>query len=147
MKEAAIFKSLALFGLLLAFLITPMVLHANGWNQATQFTFNKPVQIPGQVLPAGTYLFEVIPGFDHEDVRISDSSGTKIFALIHTFPVQDPDLFGKAGITLAERGAKKPEAVLAWYYPGRAEGHEFLYPQYMEKELARDIQDTMVTGD
>ncbi len=33
-----------------------------GANEATQFTFNRDVQIEGHALPAGTYTFFVIPG-------------------------------------------------------------------------------------
>jgi Protein of unknown function (DUF2911) len=33
-----------------------------GANEATQFTFNRSVQIEGHALPAGTYTFFVVPG-------------------------------------------------------------------------------------
>src|ERR1700744_2982485 len=32
---------------------------ADGWNQKTVMTFSGPVEVPGQVLPAGTYVFKV----------------------------------------------------------------------------------------
>ena len=32
---------------------------ADDWDQKTIFTFNIPVEIPGQALPAGTYVFKL----------------------------------------------------------------------------------------
>jgi hypothetical protein len=32
---------------------------ADEWNQRTVMTFSSPVEIPGQILPAGTYVFKV----------------------------------------------------------------------------------------
>jgi hypothetical protein len=47
---------------------------------------------------------------------------------------------------LADRGPAKPQAIMSWFYPGRAEGHEFLYPKQLQKELAKDKQVTIVSG-
>jgi hypothetical protein len=33
---------------------------ADDWDQKTIFTFSGPVEIPGQVLQAGTYVFKLI---------------------------------------------------------------------------------------
>ena len=41
--------------------------HADEQNQFTTFTFNKPVEIPGQILPAGTYLFKLA---DPDDMNL-----------------------------------------------------------------------------
>ena len=39
--------------------------HAGELDERTVITFNAPVQIPGQTLPAGTYLFEqAVPDTD-----------------------------------------------------------------------------------
>ena len=32
-------------------------------------------------------------------------------------------------------------------YPGRVEGHQFLYPKQVQEEVAKDKQDTFVFGD
>jgi hypothetical protein len=57
-------KTFTILGLVFAFLIMLPVLRASEFDQATKFTFSQPVSIPGQVLPAGTYWFTVIAGFD-----------------------------------------------------------------------------------
>ena len=67
--------------------------------------------------------------------------------MIQALPTYQNGFTGKAAITLAERGESQPEAIVAWVYPGRTEGHEFLYPKQVQKELAKDKQDTFVAGD
>ncbi len=50
-------------GLIIAFaLFFELGAHADESDQATTITFSQPIQIPGQVLPAGTYLFKRADG-------------------------------------------------------------------------------------
>lgn len=147
MSRVAVARDIATLALLLAFLVVLPLLRANVWNQATRFTFSLPVQIPGSVLPAGTYVFEMVKSFNHDIVRISNADRTKVIALIPTIPTQQRGLSGKSAIILAERGKSQPEAIIAWTYPRQLEGHEFLYPKRVESELAKDKQDTFVVGD
>jgi hypothetical protein len=147
MKKAAVVRNFATIAILLAFLIVLPVVRADETNQATLFTFNQPVQIPGRVLPAGTYLFEIINNFNHEIVRISNADRTNVIAVIQARPTRRKGLPGKAAIVLAERGTSQPDAIVAWTYPGRVEGHQFLYPKQLQEEVAKDKQDTFVFGD
>jgi hypothetical protein len=147
MNRIAVIKNFATVAVLLAFMFVLPVVRADEWNQATLFTFNQPVQIPGHILPPGTYVFELVNGFDHEIVRISNSDRTNVIAVIQALPTRHQGLSGKAAITLAERGESQPEAIVDWVYPGREDGHEFLYPKQVQKELAKDKQDTFVAGD
>src|ERR1700722_566311 len=50
-------RNLMIFATVLAFLTTLPVARASDQDQASKLTFNKAVQIPGRVLPAGTYWF------------------------------------------------------------------------------------------
>ena len=147
MKGIAVVKKFATLAFLLAFMIVLPVVRADEWNQATLFTFSQPVQIPGRVLPAGTYRFELLNDFNHEIVRISDADRTKVFALIPAIPTEQKALSGKPAIILAERGESQPEAIIAWSYPGRLEGHQFLYPRQVQTELTKDKHDIIVVGD
>ena len=68
-------------GLLSAALLP--ALHADGWNKSTKVTFNDPVQIPGQVLPAGTYVFRLLDSpADRHVVQIFDANGQHLGGLI-----------------------------------------------------------------
>jgi hypothetical protein len=147
MKKVGVARNFVTVLSLLAFLIVLPNVRADEWNQATLFTFNQPVQIPGQVLPAGTYLFEIVNSFNHEIVRISNADRTNVIALIQARPATQKSFNGKSAIVLAERGESNPAAIVAWSYPGRVEGHQFLYPKQMQTEVAKDKQDTFVFGD
>jgi hypothetical protein len=107
MKKVVIVRSFVTVTFLLAFLIVLPVGCANEWNQATLFTFSQPVQIPGHVLPAGTYLFEIINDFNHEIVRISNGDRTNVIAVIQARPTLQKGLAGKAAIVLAEPGGSR----------------------------------------
>lgn len=50
-------------------------------------------------------------------------------------------------ITLADRGAGQPQAIVAWFYVGDTDGHEFLYSKQQARELAHATQTTVVSGD
>lgn len=147
MMKVAVARNFSRLAFLLAFVAVLPVLRADEWNQATKFTFSQPVQIPGRVLPAGTYVFEMVKNFNHEIVRISNADRTNVIALIPAIPTQQRGLSGKPAIILTERRESQPEAIIAWTYPGRLEGHEFLYPKRVESELAKAKQDTFVVGD
>ena len=146
MEKSTVIRNFVTVTFLLASFIVLPVVHADEWNQATLFTFSRPVQIPGQVLPAGTYLFELVNSFNHEIVRISTGDRTNVIALIQARPTQQKGLSGKAAIVFAERGESQPEAIVAWSYPGRVEGHQFLYPKQVQQEVAKDKHDTIVFG-
>src|SRR5260370_21005520 len=57
MKKATIAKSFITLVFLLAFLIVLPSARADQSDQSTKVTFSQPVQLPGRVLPAGTYWF------------------------------------------------------------------------------------------
>ena len=58
-------KALIIVGMLIAFgLFFELAAHADENNQETTITFSAPVQIPGQVLSAGTYTFELANPFN-----------------------------------------------------------------------------------
>ena len=143
MKKVAVARNFATVLSLLAFLVVLPNVRADEWNQATLFTFNQPVQIPGQLLPAGTYVFELVHSFNHEIVRVSTADHT-VIALIQARPSTQKGFTGKASIVLADRKSSQPPAVVAWSYAGRLESHQLLYQKQMRTEVAKDKQDTFV---
>jgi hypothetical protein len=140
-------KAFAFIALLFAFAIMPLVSHADANNQATKFTFSQPVQIPGQVLPAGTYWFQLADTPNRDMVRVFAADHITLVATLSTFRRERPDGDDDLAITLADRGPGQPEAVVAWFYVGDTDGHEFLYPKQEARELAHAMRKTVVTGD
>jgi Protein of unknown function (DUF2911) len=141
-------KAYIIVGLIIAFTaFFELAAHADESDQATTITFNQPIQIPGQILPAGTYSIKLLnSSSDRNIVQISNSDQTHLYATLQTVATERQDPYGDTTITLAEQGAGKPDALLKWFYPGNVTGHEFLYSDQTEKELAQDTQQTIVAN-
>jgi hypothetical protein len=128
-------------------LLVVIAANADELDQATTFTFNKPVQIPGTVLPAGTYVFQLADnGNDPNVVQIFNSDGRKLYEMVMTNSTERQEPHDKATMTFVQQGPGKPDALLKWFYPGSVAGHEFLYPAREEKVLERDKQRTIAAG-
>ncbi len=120
---------------------------ADDWNRKTVITFSGPVEIPGVhltgwgVLPAGTYVFKILDSqSDRHIVQIFNKDETTIFATILAIPNYRLKATDKTVMTFSERPAGEPEALRAWFYPGRNWGEEFVYPKAKAMELAKDRQ-------
>jgi hypothetical protein len=112
--------------------------HANLWNQKVKFTFNQPVAIPGRVLPAGTYWFQLVNNeSDRNIVQIFSADWSKLYATELAVPVVRRDTTSRIELQFAERPHNQPQALLSWYYPDQVRGHRFVYPQRTERMLAR----------
>jgi LPXTG-motif cell wall-anchored protein len=111
---------------------------ADEWDQKTIFTFNGPVEIPGQVLPAGTYVFKLADSSsDRNVVQVFSNDEKHLYGTFLSIPDQRLLPAGKPIITFEERAAGSPEAVRAWFYPGDDYGHHFVYPKPKALALAK----------
>jgi hypothetical protein len=139
-------KGYIILGLMIALtLFFELAAHAEPIDQSTKLTFSEPIQIPGEVLPAGTYLFRLADGDSGQHVvQIFSADGTIPYATVLTIATERPYPTGDTAVTLAEQGTGNPDALLKWFYPGRVTGNEFLYPKQKEKELDQDKQQTIV---
>jgi len=134
-------------GLIVAFsLFLGLAAHADESDETTKITFSEPIQIPGQVLPAGTYLFKLASSDDLNVVQIFNADRTVLYATLNTISTDRPEPSGETVVTLAEQGAGQPDVLVKWFYPGRETGNEFLYPKQQEKEIARDKQQTVTAN-
>jgi Protein of unknown function (DUF2911) len=140
-------KVFATLGLLLAFGIMLPVTRASEMDQATKLTFSQSVQIPGRVLPAGTYWFMVDPIPGSHIVRIFSEDRSTVYATLQTISAEYLEPSKDTEVTFADRGSMQPEAIVTWFYPGRTIGHEFLYSKQDQKEIAQAKQHTVVGGD
>jgi len=133
------------FGLaLLGVTFSPSV-KADAWNRKSVITFSGPVEIPmvhlkgWGVLPAGTYVFKILDSQSNRHiVQIFNQEQTKVYATILAIPNYRLTATDKTVITFRERPAGQPEALRAWFYPGRQWGEEFVYPKAKAIELAKD---------
>jgi hypothetical protein len=148
-KQMKTNKLYFLIGLIIASaLFFEVAAHADEWDLTTKLTFSEPVQIPGQVLPAGTYLFKLANNAsDRHIVQVFNSDGTALYATLMAISTQRRDPSGKSVVTFAEQGAGRPEALVKWFYPGETTGNEFVYSKQEEKQLAQDKQQTIFVKD
>jgi hypothetical protein len=137
-----VFKALAIISCcVLACTVFLPVAKASNWDQMTKATFSQPVEIPGRVLPAGTYWFVLQRNdSDRNIVQIFSDDWSKLYATVFTASTVRQQPTDKTEFKFAERPHNKPEALLKWYYPGRLTGHEFLYSSRHEKEFTRDAK-------
>jgi hypothetical protein len=135
-------------GLAITFgLFCGLAAQADEADETTTMTFSAPVQIPGEVLPAGTYVFRLADnGSNPNVVQILNSDGTKLYAMLQTTATQRLDPSGDSTVTLAEQGPGRPDALLKWFYPASEMGHEFMYADRKGKQLAHDKQETIAAG-
>jgi hypothetical protein len=111
---------------------------ADEWDQKTVFTFSGPVEIPGRVLPAGTYVFKLMDSdSDRNIVQVFSKNEKEFFGTFLAIPDYRMKPTGKPVITFEERAANSPEAVKAWFYPGENYGHDFVYPKVKALALAK----------
>ena len=125
--------------------VLPTAAKADEWNRKTVITFSGPVEIPGVhlkgwgVLPAGTYVFKILDSqSDRHIVQIFNKSETVVYATILAIPNYRLQATDKTTITFRERPAGQPEALRAWFYPGRNWGEEFVYPKEKAMMIAKE---------
>jgi len=118
--------SFVTLSLLLALAFAAVVTHADDMNQAMKLTFSQPIEIPSQVLPAGTYWFMLPDNGNGPQgvIQIFDGDRKHVIATLSVIDQTVPQPSGHVMLTLADR-SPKPEALLNLTYPGNTEGHSF----------------------
>jgi hypothetical protein len=138
--------------LLIAFAISSVLFlevaaRADEADQSIKITFNQPIEIPGQVLPAGTYLFKLADPNDLDVVRIFNSQGTRLYATLQTITAERAKPTGEAVVVLADQSEARAETLVKWFYPGDTSGHELVYPKQEEQQLAQARLQTIVANE
>jgi len=111
---------------------------ADTWNKRTVVTFSQAVEVPGRVLPAGTYTFKLLDSLsDRNIVQIFNADGSQIITTILAINNYRLEPTGETVMKFSERPGDSPEALRAWFYPGDAFGQEFVYPKVRAIQLAQ----------
>jgi len=138
-------KAFITAGLMLASLIMLPVAHADEWDQASKLTFSQSVQIPGRVLPAGTYWFVLADTVGNRNIiQVFNSDRSTLYATVFAVTAERPHPSDNTTITFAKRESMPTNAIVTWFYPGRNSGHEFVYSKSEEQELARAKHQTIM---
>jgi hypothetical protein len=146
MKLFKMFASVLCFSALCGFVVPTAM--ADDWNKETVVTFSAPVEVPGvgaQILPAGTYVFKIYNSrSDRHIVQIFNQAKTHVLTTILAIPNYRLQPTDKTVITFRERPAGQPEALRAWFYPGRNWGDEFVYAKPRAIELAKEVNEPVL---
>ena len=119
------FSSLAVIsGLALAAAIAVPQLRADEFNKKTTMTFSAPVEISGENLPAGTYVFKTLDT-DRDVILVMDRDDSHLVTMIRAIPADSGTISDKTRVEMSEGVGGSPEVVHAWFYPGDSAGWEF----------------------
>jgi hypothetical protein len=104
--------------------------HADEWDKMTKITVGESIEVPGAVLPAGTYLFKLVDSpSDRHIVQVMNVREDHVYATVIAIPNYRLEPTGKTALTFYEVPAGQPAPVRAWFYPGDNFGQEFVYPK------------------
>jgi hypothetical protein len=132
--------SLVMCTVVLAVLPTPRA-RASEFDKKTTVTFSGPVEIPGRVLPAGTYVFKRLDPDYPDIVEILSGNETHVEATLLGIPASRRDATDETVIELREPSAEgAPPAIREWFYPGDIDGVAFVYPKKHAAALAQATQ-------
>ena len=90
-------------------------------------TVSAPIALPGVVLAAGTYAFELPASGDDTLVRVSSKDGRHIYVTQFTLLVPKPNRIDIPKMTFGEAAAGTARPVKAWYPEGTDSGRQFIY--------------------
>jgi hypothetical protein len=135
--------------LLIAFAIASVLFlevaaRADEADQSIKLTFSQAIEIPGQILPAGTYLFKLADPDDLNMVHIFNAEGTRLYATLQTIAAERGEPIANTVVVLAEQPDGNHETLMKWFYPGDPTGHQLVYSKQEEQQLAQDRQQTIV---
>ena len=96
-------------------------------DKTTYLTFSGAVALPGVVLPAGTYTFELAdPMININVVRVLSRNRSKVYFMGFTAPVNRTASEARS-VTFGEAPAGSPPRIAVWYPKDDSIGHQFLY--------------------
>ena len=125
MKAYRYFTLAVLAGSFLA-VLTPSAC-AQTYDAKMKVTFSGPVEVPGTVLPGGSYVFESMDSAHLTRILSADES--KVIGTFFTMPDDRGQPADHSVVELGESANGVPPKVHAWFLPGNSLGDEFIYNQ------------------
>src|SRR5438552_12474603 len=129
--------------------VAPPATHADEWNLMTRFTVNHPFEIPGMTLEPNTRY--VIRLYDspatRNVVQVLNDDETKMLTQFMAVSDQRLEPADKTVFTFIETQPGFPLPIKEWFYPGRLNGLEFIYPKDQAREIARHAKEPILAAD
>jgi len=110
-------------------------------DETVRMTFSGPVQIPGKVLPAGTYVFRRWSMFGNPNaMMVMNADDQRVVGMTMYLPTYEnaapPEWSAGGGdaranvhVSFDEAGANTPQLLRSWNYPGDPTGFKLVYPE------------------
>jgi hypothetical protein len=127
---------------LVALTASPASAQATTANKRTFLTFSGTVQVPGAMLPKGTYVFRIADPDAQRVWQVLDEHERKVLAQFFFVRTGDRTIseanhaHGKPVVIFHETAQGVPPAIRILYYPSDLAGAEFLYPKAQAEQFA-----------
>jgi len=104
-------------------------------GQKTIVSFSDAVEIPGQVLQPGTYVFKLLDSSSNRNiVQVWSEDEDQLLATVLAISDERPLASDKTVFNLEQFSTDSTPALRSWFYPGETTGRRFVYPQYPTTE-------------
>jgi len=115
---------------------------ADQWDKKTILTVSQSIQVPGKVLPPGTYVMKLYNSLGNRNVvQIFNENETEVLATILAIPNYRLKPTDKTHFSYWETSIGRPVPLKSWFYPGDNFGQEFAYPKDAATEIARETRE------
>ncbi len=137
------------FLMLALVLVAPPATHADEWNLMTRFTVNHPFEIPGMTLQPNTrYVIRLHDSPSTRNVvQVLNDDETKMLAMFMAVSDERLEPADRTVFTFIETEPGYPLPIREWFYPGRLNGLEFIYPKEQALEIARHAKEPILAAD
>lgn len=118
--------------------LTTAVAAQGGVQERTVVTFDTPVELPGTVLPPGTYVFRMADTASRNVVQVLDEGEEDILGqwLSAQAERRDDDVTDEALVAFHDESEGATPAIQYWFLPGERVGQEFIYPEDQARTIA-----------
>ena len=141
----------ALTGCLLIglFFFAPQTSRGDEWNLATKFTVSHQFEVPGMVLQADTpYVIRLLDSPSTRNVvQIYDEDQKHMLTMFMAIADQRAEPEDRTVFSFIETEPGFPLPIKEWFYPGRLNGLEFVYPKKQAREIAAHAAEPILAAD
>jgi hypothetical protein len=141
----------ALTGCLLIglFFFAPQTSRGDEWNLATKFTVSHQFEVPGMVLQADTpYVIRLLDSPSTRNVvQIYDEDQKHMLTMFMAIADQRAEPEDRTVFSFIETEPGFPLPIKEWFYPGRLNGLEFVYPKKQAREIAAHAQEPILAAE
>jgi hypothetical protein len=145
-KGSAICLGFLMFALVL---VAPPATHADEWNLMTRFTVNHPFEIPGMTLQPNTpYVIRLHDSPSTRNVvQVLNDDETKMLTMFMAVSDERLEPADRTVFSFIETEPGYPLPIKEWFYPGRLNGLEFIYPKEQALEIARHAKEPILAAE